>query len=250
MQPSGRFCLLASLTFIVCTALACPAMGAQPRLPQSSLAASPHVLETTSNPLASEPALTNQDVVDMTRAGLSSGVIEEKIVKGPCRFDTSAGALRALKAAGVTNSVLSVMIRSRGPSITRKTPRVWIGTGEERIFEVNRVTLEGGGVRGTTTDGDATRRTHSGYDDITRLMSERCPGITITSKLPDSDYAVTVERYHPGHLITSSNDFTVFRQNDSNLILSDKAKRLKDAIDQVCNAVLRDTALEETASTR
>ena len=248
MQPSGRLCLLASLTLFVCSALAGRAVGAQPRVPQSSRAASPQVLETASDTLASNPVLTNQDIVDMTHAGLSSAVIEEKIVKGPCRFDTSAGSLRALKSAGVTNSVLGVMIRSHGLPISRKAPRVWIGTGEERVFEVNRVTLEGGGVRGSTSEGDTTRRTRSGYADITRLMGERCPEVTVTSKLPDSDYAVTLERYHPGHLITSRNDFTVFRQNDSDLILSDKARLLKDAVDQICGAVLRDVALEQTSS--
>jgi hypothetical protein len=42
-------------------------------------------------------ALTNQDITDMHRAGLSADVILAKIKAGPCSFDTSPTALQHLK---------------------------------------------------------------------------------------------------------------------------------------------------------
>ncbi len=55
--------------------------------------------------------MTNQDVIDMVSLGLPDDVIIEKIqtVAGT-DFDTSVTGLRALKAGGVSDSVIRVVI--------------------------------------------------------------------------------------------------------------------------------------------
>jgi hypothetical protein len=73
-----------------------------------------------------EPAkrLTNQDVIEMTKLGLTDDVIIAKIraVNGTgaeaAVFDTSVDALKVLKAANVSDAVIKVMINPAPPPAT------------------------------------------------------------------------------------------------------------------------------------
>jgi hypothetical protein len=65
--------------------------------------------------------LTNQDVIEMTKLGFSDDVIIAKIRKAyetgtdAVSFDTSVDGLKALKAAGVSESIIKVMINPAPP---------------------------------------------------------------------------------------------------------------------------------------
>ena len=65
--------------------------------------------------------LTNQDVIEMTKLGLSDDVIIAKIRQAyeagtdAVSFDTSVDGLKALKAANVSESILKVMINPAPP---------------------------------------------------------------------------------------------------------------------------------------
>ena len=65
--------------------------------------------------------LTNQDVIEMTKLGLSDDVIITKIRKAydagtdTVRFDTSVEGLKALKAANISEPVMKVMINPAPP---------------------------------------------------------------------------------------------------------------------------------------
>ena len=63
---------------------------------------------------AQEPAapLTNADVLRMVEAKLAPEVVAEKIKTSARDFDTSPGALRALKEAGVPDPVLLLLVMS------------------------------------------------------------------------------------------------------------------------------------------
>jgi len=66
--------------------------------------------------------LTNADVLKMVGAKLAPEVVVEKIKASPCDFDTSPGALKSLKEAGVPDSLLLVMVMSPkcGPQPARR----------------------------------------------------------------------------------------------------------------------------------
>ena len=57
------------------------------------------------------PALTNKDVLDMMKAGLTAEVIVAKIKSSETNFDTSPAALAELKAANVPESVMLAMVK-------------------------------------------------------------------------------------------------------------------------------------------
>lgn len=60
---------------------------------------------------AAPAKLTNKEVVDMLKAGLSAEVVAAKIKSSGTDFDTSPAALLELKAAGVPDAVMLAMVR-------------------------------------------------------------------------------------------------------------------------------------------
>lgn len=54
--------------------------------------------------------LTNQDVVDLVKTGLSADIIVAKIKTSACQFETSTAALKGLKDAGVPDAVILAMV--------------------------------------------------------------------------------------------------------------------------------------------
>lgn len=74
---------------------------------------------------AVETSLTNADVVKMVRAGLSDVVITGVIAQASSvRFDIGPDALIALKAARVSDELISAMMRRGGPRPADQTTRV------------------------------------------------------------------------------------------------------------------------------
>jgi hypothetical protein len=55
-------------------------------------------------------ALTNNDILDMNKAGLPQGVLVAKIKSSQCNFDTSPSQLKKLKAAGLADPVILAMV--------------------------------------------------------------------------------------------------------------------------------------------
>lgn len=61
---------------------------------------------------ASIRPLVNDDIVQLSRAGVIASIIMEKIKTSHCKFETSPSALVALKEAGVADEVLMEMVRN------------------------------------------------------------------------------------------------------------------------------------------
>lgn len=61
-------------------------------------------------------ALTNKDVVEMLKSGLTAEIVIAKIKSSPTKFDTSPTALADLKTAGVPDAVIMAMVQ--GPNET------------------------------------------------------------------------------------------------------------------------------------
>ena len=80
----------------------------------------------TQDPAASAkgqtPALTNKDVLDMMKAGVTADVIVAKIKSSETNFDTSPSALAELKAANVPDSVILAMVKPSPVTPTEAAP--------------------------------------------------------------------------------------------------------------------------------
>jgi S1-C subfamily serine protease len=68
-------------------------------------------------------ALTNNDVLQMLKAGLAPSIVVAKIRNSKCAFDTSPAALEALKSARVPDDVLLVMVETPSGEAKAQPPR-------------------------------------------------------------------------------------------------------------------------------
>ena len=76
--------------------------------------------QDTHTPKASAKSLTNVDVLEMLRAGLSQEIVIAKIAASACDFDTSPAALKELKASGVPDAVILAMVQAPAGSRRRE----------------------------------------------------------------------------------------------------------------------------------
>jgi hypothetical protein len=65
--------------------------------------------------LDSSPTLTNKDIVDMYRIGLSEALILQKINTSKAGFDVSIPALKSLKDNGVSDALIAAMMQRQNP---------------------------------------------------------------------------------------------------------------------------------------
>ena len=68
----------------------------------------------TAKPQTISTSLTNKDVLEMLKAGLTAEVVVAKIKSSPANFDTSPTALAELKAASVPDAIILAMVN--GPT--------------------------------------------------------------------------------------------------------------------------------------
>jgi hypothetical protein len=96
-------------------------------------------------PALAQPAqapLTNNDVLELHRAGLSAEVIVAKINSAPRAFDTSVAALRELKQAGVPEAVILAMIgaaKPEAPPAPAPTPHAALPPAREALKALRRL---------------------------------------------------------------------------------------------------------------
>jgi SH3-like domain-containing protein len=74
--------------------------------------------QDTQTPKSNAKPLTNGDVVDMVKAGLSQEIVIAKINASACEFDTSPTALKVLKTANIPEAVILAMVQA--PAAVRK----------------------------------------------------------------------------------------------------------------------------------
>ncbi|HWD19619.1 MAG TPA: hypothetical protein VHB20_10095 [Verrucomicrobiae bacterium] len=66
--------------------------------------------------------LVNKSVIDLHQLGLGDGVIIDKIKSSRCNFDTGIESLKQLKAAGISEGVMSAMITAAKPAAAAPAP--------------------------------------------------------------------------------------------------------------------------------
>lgn len=71
---------------------------------------------------SSEKRLTNADVLDLLKSGLSSEIVIAKIAAAPCEFDTTPTALKKLKTDNVPDAVILAMVQAPSVSTQKQTP--------------------------------------------------------------------------------------------------------------------------------
>lgn len=74
--------------------------------------------QTNSSTVAAQPSqqqeiLNNDGVIQLKQLGLGEGVIVDKIKTSPCQFDLSLNGLKQLKAADISDTIISAMLSAK-----------------------------------------------------------------------------------------------------------------------------------------
>lgn len=94
------------------------------------------IVQTSTPPVQQSRPLTNEDVLKLVESKIAPEVVLEKIKSSACDFDTSPEALRALKDAGVPDSMLLVMVMSPKCAPTATARRVAVAVPVGTVVEL------------------------------------------------------------------------------------------------------------------
>ncbi len=83
--------------------------------------ATPRFQDPATNQSLAQGQLTNQDVLEMLRAGLATEIVVAKVRTTPSKFDTTPAALAELKSAKVPDAVILAMVQGPAASSTSST---------------------------------------------------------------------------------------------------------------------------------
>lgn len=115
---------------------------------------------------------SNQDLITLTKAGLSADVIISKITTSTTHFDTSVDALIALKAAKVDDRVIAAIITPR-KNATAGLPAVRFGSV---LIDLPGMRAKEGtltiGPSGITYDAQFFGTLQMKWDDVTSICYE------------------------------------------------------------------------------
>jgi hypothetical protein len=189
--------------------------------PAVAVAQPPHITEapqSVDGPLtaAKAPAMDNESVVKMAKAGLGDDLIVETINTQPGKYVTDADSLVTLKGAGVSDRVISAMINKSRRQLTNVTEKPVelsdvneIGvyykdhTGKWIPIEPEIVHIKSGGfIKSTVTHGIIKEDRNGHLNGRESKLPLQCP-IEILIYVPDG---VSANEY----------DFLRFRINSDN----------------------------------
>lgn len=131
-------------------------------------------------------ALTNKDVLEMLKSGLTAEIVIAKIKSSPAKFDTSPTALAELKTAGVPDAVIMAMVQGSSestPASASLGPEVEVKVPDGTEIEIQlRNTLSGQEAK----VGDVV--------DFTIVRSVQIDGITIFERDASARARVTTSK--------------------------------------------------------
>ncbi len=150
---------------------------------------------------AQKPPLSNQDVIDMVKAGLSEKTVTRVIRSSQTQFDTSSETLIYLRNLGISDAILSAMLvggkHKAGPANPHAWPTdvgiYWIKDGKPVEMGADVVEYKTGGVaKKVLTDGLDKGHTNGVVNG---------PHSKVRSALPAEFVIVTFEGVTPSEYI-------------------------------------------------
>lgn len=134
-------------------------------------------------------ALTNKDVLEMIKSGLSADVVVAKIKSSPAKFDTTPAALSELKAAGIPDAVILAMVQSSGrPVVTPNSEPNTSGDSTIKVADGTEIEIQ----LKNTLSGQSAKV--GDIVDFTVLRPVQINGVTIFEKDASARARVTTAK--------------------------------------------------------
>jgi hypothetical protein len=106
---------------------------------QTKIQENQHTPPQTSPLSSNQGVVTNQDVVNMVKAGLGAEIVAAKVKNSTCKCDTSPAALAELKKSGVPDNVILAMVLAPAPLANKPSGLASIRDAKT-VFLVNQST--------------------------------------------------------------------------------------------------------------
>jgi hypothetical protein len=223
------------------------------------------VVRTESTPSATPVnarSLSNTDISEMSGAGLPAEVLIAKIKSSACAFDTAPISLKNLKASGVPDKVILAMIeapvgqpRTAAPVAAPTTPEASNSApqpstpssvpsdGKTRVLVTDSQSWEtrGSSSAGGNRNGWGASSSFSGgarpqTAEIIKTLNQRCPQITVTSRLDKADFVITLDHEGGKALLQRHNKIAVFNK-DGDVIFSKSTISLGNSVKDACQVM-------------
>lgn len=211
----------------------------------------------TTGTIAVSTVLTNQDVLDMNKMGLSPDILIAKIKASPCNFDTSPSQLQQLKSSGLPDGVILAMVQAPvGQTKTAvadapaagdeelKVPTDLPNDGKTRVFVTDSESWEtrGGGYGGGNKNGWSASSSMAGgarpqTAEIIKTLNQRCPELTVTDNLGRANFVLTLDHEGGKGALAHRNKLAVFNK-DGDDIFSVSTRELGNSVKDACQAML------------
>jgi hypothetical protein len=198
--------------------------------------------------------LTNQDVLDMLKAGLTPEIVVAKIKASTCNFDTSAATLEALKKADVPDGVIVAMVQApttMPASSEPQRPRIYVS--DSQSWSVEGWSASHGSVSSTSNGqvmgssngfGVTTGGARPQTAEIIKTIGQRCPEMIVTDVAGKADYALLLDHEGGKGLLRHKNKVAVFNK-DGDSIFSDSTITLGEAVEGACKAIQKARATSQ-----
>ncbi len=186
-------------------------------------------------PGQSEKILTNDDVLELIDAGLSSDLIVTMIETSRSDFDTDLTTILELKKAEVPDQVLQAMVKSAA------APKPYDPTADNQLLiyvsDSDSWSMTGGfagggsGAAGVSTGGARPQTA-----EIIKTFGERCPDLKATMEKKKADYFVILDHEGGKGALRVDNKVVVFDSAGIG-VYSGSTRMLGNAVKDACNAI-------------
>ncbi len=183
----------------------------------------------------SEKILTNDDVLELLDAGLSSDLIVTMIETSRSDFDTDLTTILELKKAEVPDQVLQAMVKSAAapkPYDPSADNQLLIYVSDSDSWSMTGGFAGGGsGAAGVSTGGARPQTA-----EIIKTFRERCPDLEATMEKEKADYFVILDHEGGKGWLRNDNKVVVFDSTGTS-VYSGSTVVLGNAVKDACNEI-------------
>jgi len=183
----------------------------------------------------SEKILTNEDVLELIEAGLSSDLIVTIIETSRSEFDTDLTTILELKKAEVPDTILQAMVKAAAapkPYDPTADNQLLIYVSDSDSWSMSGGFAGGGGGVAGVTRGGASPQTA----EIIKTFGERCPDLKVTMEKEKADYFVILDHEGGKGWIRRDNKVVVFDSSGTS-VFSGSTRSLGNAVQDACEKI-------------
>lgn len=199
----------------------------------------------------SEKILTNEDVLELIEAGLSSDLIVTIIETSRSEFDTDLTTILELKKAEVPDQVLQAMVKAAA------APKPYDPTADNQLLiyvsDSDSWSMSGGFAGGGNSNGGGVAGGTRGgarpqTAEIIKTFRERCPDLEATMDKEKADYFVILDHEGGKDILRKDNKVVVFDSTETS-VYSGSTRSLGNAVKDACNGIRKRERTEISSST-